>query len=157
MSDNPTPKRRWMPILLIVSLALNLLIVGVVLGTVLRVKDGGPARGPIGFGAALYHALPKDERKELRGQLSGLRTEGSFNRKKDFEELVQTLQSVPFDPTAVEVLLDQQAAATAELHSVLHDRWLQHVTEMSDEERATYAERLEKVVQRGPRKGKKKD
>ncbi len=157
MSDVSTPKRRWMPILLVVSLALNLLVIGVVLGTVLRVKDGDRAYGPPGLGAALYHALPKDDRKALRGELSGKRGDGARQRKKDFQEIVEALQTVPFDPETVRALLAQQGAAIADLQDTLHDRWLEQITAMSDEERATYAERLEKVIQRGPGKKKKKD
>ncbi len=151
-----TPKRKWIPIVLVISLALNLLIAGVVLGSVLRFK-GSERAGPPGFGPALYYALPKSERKALRGELSGLRGEGSHRRKEDFSALSQALRNVPFDPTAVQALLEQQAQATADIQEALHQQWLTQVTGMSDDERADYADRLEEVVKRGPRKHKKRD
>ncbi|KIC42108.1 hypothetical protein RA27_01495 [Ruegeria sp. ANG-R] len=157
MSDNPVPKRKWMPILLVASLALNLLIVGVVLGAVLRFKGGDHAAAPPGFGPALYYALPKSDRKALRGELSNLRGKGSHRRKQDFSALSQALKVVPFNPAAVEALLDQQSKATADLQAALHRQWLAQISAMSDEERAVYADRLEEVVKRGPRKHKKRD
>lgn len=155
MSDSSGSKRRWMPILLAVSLAVNLLVVGVILGTALRFRGGDHARVPPGFGMALYHALPKEDRKALRGELSALRSKGSNRRSQDFSALSQALQAVPFDPAAVQILLDQQAQASSDLQMALHQQWLAQVAAMSDGERQIYAERLEEVVKRGPhRKGK---
>ena len=149
MSDTPTPKRRWMPVLLVISLAVNLLVVGIVLGTALRFKGGDRARIPPGFGPALYHALPRDDRKALRGQLSDLRSKGSDRRGQDFNALSAALRTVPFDPTQVALLLEQQAQVTVELQEALHQEWLAHVTAMSDDDRLIYADRLEEVVKRG--------
>ncbi len=157
MSAETKPKRRWMPIVLVLSLALNLLIVGIAAGTVLRLKGGDHAKGPPGFGPALYRALPKDDRKSLRGELSGLHRERSGNRARDFAAISQALRAVPFDPAAVEVLLQQQAQETAQLQTALQTQWLARVSAMSDAERQGYADRLEEVVQRGHRKHQKHD
>lgn len=157
MSEISKPKRRWMPILLTVSLALNLLVVGVVLGTALRFRGGEHAKTPPGFGPALYRALPGADRKALRGELSYLHKKGSNTRKQDFEALSQALRTVPFDPDAVQVLLAQQAQSTADLQQALQEQWLSRVIEMSDDERIAYADRLQEVVERGPHRHKKKD
>ena len=155
MNDTPAPKRRWMPVLLVISLAVNLLVVGVVLGTALRFKGGDRARIPPGFGPALYHALPRADQKALRGQLSDMRSKGSHRRSQDFNALSATLRATPFDPNTVAVLLEQQAQVTADLQQALHQQWLARVTSMSDEERQTYADQLEDVVKRGPHRKKK--
>lgn len=157
MTDTPAPKRRWIPILLVVSLALNLLVVGIVIGTVLRFKGNDRVSGPPGFGPALYFALPKSDRAALRDELSALRGKGSNRRKEDFGALTQALRVVPFDSVAVQALLEQQTQATADLQEALHQQWLAQVAEMSDDERANYADRLEEVVKRGPRGPKKRD
>ncbi|WP_299080052.1 periplasmic heavy metal sensor [uncultured Ruegeria sp.] len=157
MNAEPKTKRRWMSVVLIVSLALNLLIVGVAVGTVLRVKGSDHAKAPPGFGPALYRALPKEDRKAMRGELSGLHKEGSNARTQGFEAISAALRAVPFDPVAVEGLLQQQAQATADLQSELQAQWMVRVTAMSDEERQTYAERLQEVIQKGPHSRKKKD
>lgn len=156
MSETARTKRRWMPVLLVISLAVNLLVAGVVLGTVLRFKGGDHARIPPGFGAALYHAMPKDDRKALRGELSGLRTKGASGRVQNFSELLEALQAVPFDPETVEALLQQQTETTLNLQGAMQQKWLTYVTELTDGERQIYAERLEEVVQRGPH-GKRKN
>ncbi|WP_170607967.1 periplasmic heavy metal sensor [Ruegeria arenilitoris] len=157
MSEIPVSKRRWMPILLAVSLAVNLLVVGIILGTALRIKGGEQARVPPGFGLALYHALPKEDRKVLRGELATLRSKGSERRSKDFQELRKALLQVPFEPEIVQGLLDQQVQATADLQESLHQEWLTQVSEMTDSERQIYAERLEEVIKRGRhRNGKPK-
>lgn len=157
MNADPKPKRRWMPVFLVVSLALNLLVVGVAVGTVLRLKGGDHAKAPPGFGPALYRALPKDDRKAMRGELAGLHKKGSKGRAQDFEALSQALRATPFNPVAVQVLLQQQAQATADLQQALQTQWLARVTAMSDDERQAYADRLQEVVRRGPLGHKKRD
>ncbi len=157
MTDAPAPKRRWMPILLVVSLALNLMVAGVALGTVLRFKGQDRVAAPPGFGPSLYHALPKSERKALRGELSALRGKGSHRRQQDFSTLSQALRVVPFEPATVQALLEQQAQATAALQEALHQQWLAQISAMNDEERTAYADRLEEVVKHGARKHKKRD
>lgn len=157
MNADPKPKRRWVPVVLALSLALNLLVVGVAVGTVLRLRGGDHAKSPPGFGPALYRALPKDDRKAMRGELTGLHKKGSKGRAQDFEALSQALRATPFDPVAVQVLLQQQAQATADLQQALQTQWLARVTAMSDEERQAYADRLQEVVNRGPHAHKKRD
>jgi len=157
MSDNPKPKRRWVSVLLTASLALNLLIVGVALGTVYRVKGGDHGKTLPGFGSALYRALPKEDRKALRGELSERHVRGSKLRSQDFAALGNALRAQPFEPAAVEVLLQQQAQFMAETQSALQERWLARVTEMSDAERQAYADRLEDVIHRKPHGRKYKD
>ncbi len=156
MSTDPKPKRRWMPIVLTLSLAINLLVIGVAVGSVLRLKNGDHAKAPPGFGPALYRALPKEDRKSLRRELSGLHGKGAKGRSRDFMVVTEALRAVPFDPETVTLLLQQQAQATADLQAALQEKWLVLVTQMSDEERQTYATRLEEVVKRGPRGQKKK-
>ncbi|WP_171239773.1 periplasmic heavy metal sensor [Ruegeria sp. HKCCA5491] len=157
MNDSPQPKRRWMPILLAVSLALNLLIVGMAVGTVLRVKGNDHAKAPPGFGSALYRALPKDDRKALRGDLSDRHRKGSSSRSRDFATLNEALRADPFDPVAVQTLLSRQAQSMADLQVALQEQWLDRVTSMTSDERLIYADRLEEVVRRGPHGRKKKD
>lgn len=156
MNVDPKPKRRWMPIVLAVSLALNLLIAGVAVGTVLRLKGDGAGKGPPGFGSALYRALPKDDRKALRSDLLGLHGKNGSHRLRDFQAMNAALRAVPFDPDAVELLLQQQAQSRADLQVALQAQWLERVTGMSDEDRQTYADRLEEVVKRGPHKGRRR-
>ena len=104
----------------------------------------------------LYRALPKEDRKALRGELSDRHKQGSKLRAQDFAALSDALRATPFDPAAVQVLLQQQAQAMADLQYALQDEWLDRVSEMSDTERQAYASRLEEVVRRKPHRHKRK-
>ena len=157
MTDRPASKRKWIPLLLIVSLALNLLVVGMVLGTAMRFKGTDRVDIAPNFGPALFYALPRPERKVLSGELSSLRGKGSQRRKQDFSTLSEALRVVPFDPVVVQALLEQQAQATVEVQEALHQQWLARVSGMSDDERAKFADRLEDVVKHGPRNSWKRD
>lgn len=157
MSENSTPKRKWLVILLVISLAVNLLIVGLVLGTFLRYRGHDQARTPPGFVPALYFTLPKSEQKALKSLVSEQRRHESRRRGQDFEALGDALRQTPFDPALVSSLLDEQAQATADLRNALHQEWLARVTAMSDEERLRYAERLEQVIEKRSHRRNKKD
>ncbi|WP_170400310.1 periplasmic heavy metal sensor [Ruegeria arenilitoris] len=157
MSDNAKPKRRWVTVLLTVSLALNLLVVGVALGTVYRIKGGDRGKPPPGFGPAIYRALPKEDRKALRGELSERHVKGAKLRSQDFAALEAALRAEPFDPMVVQALLQQQAQAMADLQGALQKEWLDRVTAMTDAERQVYADRLQEVVQHKRHGRKRKD
>ena len=157
MSDDAKPKRRWVTVLLTVSLALNLLVAGVALGTVYRVKGSDHSKTPPGFGPALYRALPKEDRTALRGELSERHVRGAKLRSQDFSKLEAALRADPFDPSAVQSLLQQQAQSMVEMQSALQEKWLARVTAMTDAERQAYADRLQEVVKRKPHGRKHKD
>ncbi|WP_170569080.1 periplasmic heavy metal sensor [Ruegeria atlantica] len=157
MSDNAKPKRRWVTVLLAVSLGLNLLVAGVAVGTIYRVKGGDHGKAPPGFGPALYRALPKEDRKALRGELSERHVRGGKLRSQDFAKLGAALRADPFDPAAVQALVQQQAQSMAELQAALQEKWLVKVTAMTDAERQIYADRLQDVVKRKSHGRKHKD
>ncbi|MDX1742107.1 MAG: periplasmic heavy metal sensor [Ruegeria sp.] len=157
MSDQAKPKRRWVTVLLSVSLALNLLVAGVALGTVYRVKGGEPDKAPPGFGPALYRALPKEERKALRGELSERHIRDAKMRSQGFAALQTALRAEPFDPVPVNTLLNQQAQAMAELQSALQEEWLERITAMTGTERKAYADRLQQVIKRKTHRRKPSD
>ncbi len=139
--------RRWMRWLLIGSLALNLLVVGVVAGAVLRMSGWGIGPPPRALGPALYRELPRDDRRALR---QTLRDAGSnAMRPSDQASLLSAaLRSDPFDPTALEALITQQAEARQAYQFEVQRKWLARVSEMSQADRIAYADRLEESLQR---------
>lgn len=143
----PTPRRVWPRVVLVVSLALNLLFVGLILGAVAR--HGGPdgRRGPPSIGAALYRALPQEDRKELRDESHSLR-DHKQRAERDLAALQQvaaTLRATPFDAQALSGMvnrdLDQRRGELAAMQAA----WLQKIEQMSDAERRAYADRLLEV------------
>lgn len=151
------PSRRWRW-LLGVSLALNLLIIGAVGGAILR--PGGPVRGGDidrsemrGFGAPYVRELPRATQRKL---FRALRQQGQWpsraDRRAAYEEMIEALRAQPFDPSRPEKLLNAQAETVAVAQRTIQAAWLRHLTEMSNTQRAAYADRLEQRLRRTPRK-----
>ena len=153
----PTPPKKprlstGLRIVFGLSLALNLLIVGIVAGFLLR---GGPVRdlsAGMQTGRMLYRELPKENREVLRRALRTNVDRTVLQSARIGPELNAALRAEPFDPDALIVLLDRQADALRAGQEVMRDQWLGIVTEMSPEERATYADRLHEAAKRGPKR-----
>ena len=149
--EPPRPQMRlWLRILLGVSLALNLLVVGLVGGAMWRF--GGPdgtRPPPRTIGAALYRALPREDRRALlaqsRGKFPGVR---DGRRKAGIQAVSAALRATPFDADAVMAILEAQAAARDDLQKSLQRAWLVRVGAMSAEQRRLYADRLERGQER---------
>ena len=109
ISNEPVPKakvsRRWWTVL-VASLALNLLMMGAVGGSLWRFRHGGgPQFGPAFAGTSFLRHLPPDRRDALRGVISKYR---DF-RWQNWRELKvardgagKALVANPFDPKALE-------------------------------------------------------
>lgn len=114
---SPRPRRRWITILLIVSLGLNMILVGFLVGSVLR---SHPHRDPVISVWAIRKALrdlPSDERERVRDAFEQVRAEmrsraGDMGVLRD--TLGQTLTADPFDAQAfadaLDALEDQRTA-----------------------------------------------
>lgn len=156
----PTRSPLWMRVTLVVSLALNLLVIGIVAGAV-ATRDGrndgqrtlGAARdlGPVPFIVALE---PEDRRglaRSLRGEASSLRQNREELRTR-FEALLSALRADPFDAVAVAGLLGEQRAVGARRQEIGERLLLDHLAAMSLDERRAYADRLDKSLRRGAKK-----
>ena len=154
MTDTTEPAkpqiRLWLRILLGVSLALNLLVAGVVGGAMLRF--GGPdglRPPPRTIGAALYRALPKEQRRTLLTQSRGAFRGGPIAARKAYlQQVSAALRATPFDAQAVQAVLDAQVSRRGEVQKSLQRAWLAQVAGMNAEARGTYADRLERGFER---------
>jgi len=154
--DEPKIRRRcplWVKIVLTLSLAINLLIAGVVAGFALR---GGPlgGKGPsMGYAMPYVIALPPEDRRDVFEAVRNNRDlPGRGARRGVYRDMISTLQTTPFDRAAVETLLDRQAAGVEAVQAVAQGTWLDKIDKMSDAERADYAERVRHVLDRGKRR-----
>ena len=155
-SQTHTP--RWVKITLTASLCLNLLVAGAFIGANSFDHDGprrdASSRGSVG--GPLARALPNENRQALRASLLGggqdLRSQREEMRTLRAQTLI-ALRVQPFDAEAFEMLLAQQTAIGSTVATVGQAALLEQIVQMSDEERATYADRLEKMARRG---GKRK-
>lgn len=157
----PKGMGRGTKVLLGVSLAINLAVAGMVAGAVMR-HDGFPDRDKRGpelgaFGAPYMRALPKETRRELFTQMradAGNAFPDRKARRALFRDVLDSLRASPFDPAALEALLARQASTTVQVQQAAQAAWMKVVSEMSDAERATYADAVEESLKtrRKPKK-----
>ena len=157
-TSDPRPAApRWMRITLVVSLALNLAVAGLILGAVVSgPRDEGPSRllrdvAGLPFVMALE---PRDRRavvSELRRETGSFRV-GRREMRARLAALLEALRADEFDRAAVETLLgDQRGMAVARQDAgerILLDR----VEAMTAAERRAYADRLEASLRKRPRR-----
>ena len=158
----PTPAepRNWSKIVLVGSLALNLLIIGAVAGSFLGGppdRDRNPVLRELGF-APFIHAMSRPDQKALLDQVKG--KVGSFrdNRaaiKADFQAVLQVLRAETFDPAALEAAVSRQRSRIGKRQADVQELLLRQIAEMTAQDRAAYAERLEEALRRGPPKRRK--
>lgn len=142
MTDTPS-KRRWMPVVLTLSLALNLAVVAAFAGAAWRHKGGG---GPIagkGGGTIYLQALPQEERRALRVEMRQ-----RPRVKLDSAVMVTALRQEPFDAQAAGRALDAQRDRGLARHAVGRAVLLDHIKSMTAQDRAAYADRIEEIAQR---------
>lgn len=137
-------KKRWMPVVLGLSLALNFAVLAAVGGAVWR-HSGEERGGPrVSKGGALYmQALPRETRRVIREQ-----TRGGPRIVRDAGAMLTALRQEPFDPAAAARVLDAQRSAGLQRREAVTAAWLSEVTAMSAQERAAYADRLEEISKR---------
>lgn len=149
-ADTKPPRTRgWIRILLGVSLALNLAVIGLAVGAALRL--GGPGadrRPPPPVGALLYRELPREDRRLLRSHAIGDRDTRHARRQADALAVDAALRATPFDRAALQAVLDRQAQHRIDRQRSVQRAWLERVSRMSAEDRAAYADRLQEALRR---------
>ena len=156
------PKRRiWLRALFAVSLALNLLVVGLATGAVLRhggLRDGAEGRRPPpSLGAVMYRALPRDERHALREASveggDGARVKAS--RGDSVARMVSLLRAPDFDDVAVSQILAEERMRREDWADRAESNLMRVVAGMSAAERQAFADRMEDVAHKRGKKFEK--
>jgi uncharacterized membrane protein len=148
MADTPPRSGRGIKIALVISLALNLLILGVFAGEFLR---GGPGRD-LGFGpfaAAFTDADRKALRREFRQRMPDLRASRVAQREA-MAGVAAALRAEPFDPEELRAAVAATAARLGDRVQIAQELLVGHLSAMSPEDRAAFAGRLEAAAARGP-------
>ena len=149
MTDSANPKRRnlW-KILFGISLALNLLIVGALGGAFMR-KGKGPTANHLASGFLYMRALDFKDKRALRKEIlrnkDGRKLDTDRNQAS-FNSAVVILRNHPFDRVAFENLLDEQAKHTKLRQSSARSALVNHIGNMTKEERLLYAQRLKDLI-----------
>jgi uncharacterized membrane protein len=147
--------RPWIRVLLVGSLAMNLLVVGLVAGVMVR---GGPfGGGPSGREPVTPYtrAIAETDRGALRREL------GRALRNRDgtrgevtaaYKEALSILRADPYDAAAMEAILRKQAELTDRRRRQGEAFLAGYLARMSIDERHAYADRLEDEIERFRRK-----
>ena len=153
--------RIWSRLLLGVSLALNLLVAGVIAGGVLSRNHGPEGRPHLRDSGmfALVVMLPKENRLELRRQLGA--GEGASNGGRSVRSLldariVELVRGEPFQAVLFEGVLSERRSQQNRRAENAERALTAQVTSMTAEQRNKYADRLERWSRNRDRHGKDK-
>jgi len=143
-------------IALAISVALNLAVAGLVAGSFLHDRDGGPRDvREIGFGP-FSEALSREDRKALRRSLLARMPEMRQARQEaaqDAQALLGVLRATPFDAAQLSAVLDAQRVRMAGRFEVGQSLMRDLLVAMTPEARRAFADRLEQRLQHGGKGG----
>ena len=155
MSEQMKTPRKWTKVLLIVSLALNACFIGLIIGVKLTQDGMPPQRAPSAQGSLYLRALSHEDRRTLGQAMRSYHTrEMRQMDRAGYENALVLLRATPFDPEALEDLMDDQTEASEERLEYAREALIAHLAAMSDTERAEFADALEHALKRGPKRKK---
>lgn len=154
----PRPPRRraplWMRALLVLSLVMNMLVIGVVIGGVTgRLRHPPPPLGEVNLGA-FTPALGDEDRKAIRERAAGeglSMREAMRTARAEQAAIIAALRAEPWDREGIVGLMGQiqnRAAARLDLGGRLV---LERLDAMSPGERKALADRMEAAAARHDR------
>lgn len=158
MAETPKPRRMSpaLRILLFLSLAMNLAIVGLVAGVLVTGGPGKPPpRNPRDAVAPYTQALTREERREIGRQLfremrkDGPRDEQRARARAEYHRALELLRAEPFEAEAFAALLTEQNARAAARQARGQEILVAYVAGMSPEARADFADRVAAALARG--------
>ena len=155
MSEQMKTPRKWTKVLLIVSLALNACFIGLIIGVKLTQDGMRPQRAPSAQGSLYLRALSHEDRRTLGQAMRSYHTrEMRQMDRAGYENALVLLRATPFDPEALEDLMDDQTEASEERLEYAREALIAHLAAMSDAEGAEFADALEHALKRGPKRKK---
>lgn len=148
--------KRSLRVLLVVSLALNLLVVGAVLGIgVTHRGDDRPHSSRASHpGGLLTAALERQDRHAVGQELRNAMREERVARGdsgNDFSAVISALTATPYDPEVTREAVEMQMQQVTRRVDLGVDILLERFNAMNAADRAAYVERLQKVLEREPR------
>ena len=155
MSEQMKTPRKWTKALLIVSLALNACFIGLIIGVKLTQDGMRPQRAPSAQGSLYLRALSHEDRRTLGQAMRSYHTrEMRQMDRAGYENALVLLRATPFDPEALEDLMEDQTEASEERLEYAREALIAHLAAMSDAERVEFADALEHALKRGPKRKK---
>ena len=137
----------------IVSLALNACFIGLIIGVKLTQDGMRPQRAPSAQGSLYLRALSHEDRRSLGQAMRSYHTrEMRQMDRAGYENALVLLRATPFDPEALEDLMEDQTEASEERLEYAREALIAHLAAMSDAERVEFADALEHALKRGPKR-----
>jgi uncharacterized membrane protein len=162
--NTPKPPFRWGRLVLVVSLALNLAVAGMIAGAAFGRfgHDHRLAARDISFGL-FTESLGEEDRRALRaawgdtvrGGPSGGTSDGRADRRdmrQDLAIVLETLRADPFDSAALRAALDTGADRLRARQTLGQGLLVDHLENMDTAARLALADRLEASLQRRSRR-----
>jgi uncharacterized membrane protein len=152
MTNTDKKPRNWMRIVLVISLGLNLAVVGMVAGFAFAGDKRSPQRFDLTVGP-LTRAMDDNARTSVR---EALRESGVFDRadrnsiRVDMMALVALLRADDFDAAAFQEVLGRQRARLQAGQDTVLRVVTDQINTMTAQDRAAFADRLERQLRRGP-------
>lgn len=153
---------RVLRIALFVSLALNIVIVGLFAGAVFDNRDkigrGGPnTRAAFDAGIGPFgNAMTREQRRDFGREFDGRRDDLRDNRgevRSHMQAMISAIVAQPFDEVALRDAFTAAQYALGERQRIGGDVLMNRIAAMTDGERAEFAERLVKSLRGMDRRG----
>lgn len=148
---------RWLIVVLICSIAVNLLFIGIAVGRFTRAADARPFPPHLGW---IGRDLTAETQQTLRGELRQFAKQGRQLRRQLMQKqraVNEAFMSEPLDETRIREQLTELAAASAESQGALHEALVTIMSKLNVEERKLALDRLQRTREgemrrrRGPR------
>lgn len=143
---------RGVRIILVASLAVNLLVLGLAMGAVFSGRAGGPPRFDLNLGP-YARALNASDRQAIGQTLrdrNDLRPMAGGERRAAKQAFLDALRADPFDPTLIEDQLSAQRDRTMRLVNAGQAAMIERINGMSNEQRVQFADRLDRELRHHP-------
>ncbi|WP_083097403.1 periplasmic heavy metal sensor [Pseudophaeobacter leonis] len=152
--------RPWLKAVLVVSLALNLAVIGLGAGAAWRFKDGAHGAGhPPMLGRFIFKDLGRKEVRRLLQDRGG-ETGGVHDRRRgEMEQVIALLRAETLDAPAVMAVVEAHIVETDGFIRSVAQIWERRLEGMSLKQRRKLADRMQRQMEKGPhhRKGPGRD
>ncbi len=155
------PKKRFR-ILLGVSLALNLLVIGAVVGAIAKGPFSGGGSSP-GMRSAALPYVAAFERQDKRAMQREMRSRfpdrkaASAAHRAAYSAFMEVLRAETFDAARASEIMQEQFERAQSFQKVGRDVSIERLSQMSAAERAAYADRLQAHLDSAKKRGKRKE
>lgn len=150
--------RRWLKVVLALSLALNLVVIGVSAGTAWRFHGGEHERGgPSVLGRFILSDIGGKEIRRLVKDQTGDRGSARERRRAEMEQMIILVQADPLDTAAVKAIVEGHILENNSFMRAVAQAWEQRLEGLSLTERRHLAERMQHGLDHRRKHGKGAD